>query len=89
MNEDGPFYCLSEENEFYDGKVVGAIIDGQNPVSAFREYRRMSILELAEKIGEPESFVVQVEAGEFVSRKIVEKISKALEVDADILNLNY
>ena len=49
----------------------------------------MSILELAEKIGEPESFVVQVEAGEFVSRKIVEKISKALEVDADILNLNY
>lgn len=53
---------ILEENEItVPGEITFAILEGENPVRAWREYRGMKIKELAKSIGISAAYLSQIE----------------------------
>ncbi len=73
-------------SETFPDAVVAAILDGCHPIKAFREHRAMTQAQLATAVGTSSVYVSQLERGERrVGRKLRAKLSRALEVDPDLL----
>ncbi len=60
------------------------ILDGENPISVWREKRGMTIRDLADAAGLHEGAIERAEQGE-VARHLLGRIASALEVTADML----
>jgi predicted transcriptional regulator len=76
----------SGEEEMVPAEFVNRIIDGENPIRVWREYRGISVKELAEKTGFTPSYLSQVETGKRAGTvDTLKKIADALRVKIDDL----
>jgi len=72
------------EGEYFPSSVVDALIDGDNAIKVYREYRGLTQNELAEKVGVSVSMIRKIEAGESEgSIKTLKSIAQALNVDLE------
>jgi DNA-binding XRE family transcriptional regulator len=72
------------EEELIPGEVVYAILDGENPIKVWREYRGLSQQQVANMIGISTSYLSQIEAGKRTgSTEVLAAIAKALDVTLD------
>ena len=74
------------ESEFIPDVVVGALLEGENPLKVWRKFRGMSQAELAKAIDTSQAYVAQIESGKRDGTvKIYRSIAEALRVDIDDL----
>jgi DNA-binding XRE family transcriptional regulator len=72
------------EEELIPAKVVGRMIDGENKLRVWREYRGMSAKQLAEATGLAAPYISQLETGKREGTiETFKKIAAALRVDID------
>jgi DNA-binding XRE family transcriptional regulator len=72
------------DEELIPSQVVYAILDGENPIKVWREYRGMSQQELAEKAGISTPYMSQLEKGRRKgSLDVLNAIAKELKVSLD------
>jgi DNA-binding XRE family transcriptional regulator len=72
------------EEELIPSAVVYAILDGENPIKVWREYRGLSQQQLASATGISTSYLSQIEAGKRSgSTEVLAAIAKALDVTLD------
>lgn len=76
----------TQDEESFPREVAGRLMDGDNPVRVFREYRGMKAAALAAKIGKSRSYVSEIETGKKPgSVAVLRQIADALGVDLDDL----
>ncbi len=90
MSEDIRDYDLikqrieSGEEELIPGEVVYAILDGENPIKTWREYRQMTQRQLASSAGISVPYLSQLEAGKRSgTAKVLNSIAAALRLSVD------
>lgn len=72
------------EDELIPGEVVHAILDGENPIKVWREYRGLTQQQLADKAGISKPYLSQIETGKRKgATEILSAIAKALDVSLD------
>jgi DNA-binding XRE family transcriptional regulator len=72
------------EDELIPSDVVFAIIDGENPIKVWREYRGLTQQQLAGAAGISKPYLSQIETGKRNgTTEILSAIAKALEVSLD------
>ncbi len=68
------------------GEVTFAILDGTNPIRAWREYKQIKMNELAGKVGISSAYLSQIENGKRnPTIDTLKSIAKELEIDIDML----
>lgn len=76
----------SGKDELVPERVVDALLDGDNPIKVWRNFRGLSQFELAKRISKSQSYVAQLESGQRKgSIEVYRAISTALDVDVDDL----
>jgi DNA-binding XRE family transcriptional regulator len=76
----------SGEDELVPEHVADALLDGDNPIKVWRNFRGLSQFELAERISRSQSYVAQLESGRRKgSIEVYRAIAAALRVDVDDL----
>ena len=73
------------DQEFVPGEVVDRLINGENPVRVWREYRGMGLGELADAAGVSAACLSDIENGKKPSRQVLERIAELLRLDVDDL----
>lgn len=74
------------EGEYFPSEVVNAILNGDNKIKVFREYRGMTQETLAEKINKSVAMIRKLESGlSDGSISTIKAISDALKVDVELL----
>lgn len=74
------------EEELIPSEIVDAILDGQNPIKVFREYRLLTQHELADKVGISVPYLSQIETQKRQgSIKVLTAIARALNVTLDMI----
>ena len=72
------------DDELIPGSVVYAILDGDNPIKVWREYRGLSQQDVAEKAGISVPYLSQLETNKRKgSLEVLSAIAKALEVSLE------
>ena len=72
------------EDELIPAEVVYAILDGANPIKVWREYRRLTQQQLADKVKISKPYISQIETGKRTgTTEILSAIAKALDVSLD------
>lgn len=72
------------KSEYIPEKVVRNLIDGENPIKVYREYRKLTQSELAKKSGLSLAMIKKMEAGETKgSLKSIKAIAQTLIVDVE------
>ena len=72
------------EEELIPGEVVYALLDGQNPVKVWREYRGFAQAQLAQAAGISVPYLSQLESGKRKgSTKVLNAIAKVLNLSLD------
>ncbi len=68
------------------GEVTFAVIDGVHPIRAWREYKKIKIGELANRIGISGAYLSQIETGKRnPTLETLKVIAGALDVDIEVL----
>jgi DNA-binding XRE family transcriptional regulator len=68
------------------GEVTFAILDGTNPIRAWREYKQIKMNELANKVGISSAYLSQIENGKRnPTIDTLKLIAKELEIDIEML----
>ena len=68
------------------GEVTFAILAGTNPIRAWREYKRIKMIELAGKVGISSAYLSQIENGKRnPTIDTLKSIAKELKIDIDML----
>lgn len=74
----------SGEEEIIPAHVPYAIIDGENPVKVWREYRGLTQQELGEAAGISAAYLSQIETGKRKGKTaVLQSIARALKLDLD------
>lgn len=74
------------EEELVPAHVVDRLIDGDSPITVWREHRGMTISALAEKAGLSQSYLSQIESGKREGRVgVLMGLARALSVDLEDL----
>jgi len=74
------------EEELIPGEVVFALLDGENPIKVWRQYRRLTQSQLATSVGISISYLSQLETGKRAgTTDVLMAIAKALHVNLDDL----
>lgn len=72
------------EDELIPGEIVFALIDGENPIKVWREYRGLTQQQLADAAGISKPYLSQIETGKRKgTTNILSAIAKALDVTLD------
>jgi DNA-binding XRE family transcriptional regulator len=75
-----------DDDELIPSEIVNRLIDGENKIKVWREYRRLSQSVLAEKVHMAQASIAQMEAGKRIgSIAALKKIAEALQLDLDDL----
>ncbi len=78
--------AISSDEETIPGAVVSRLINGDNKIKVWREYRAMTQAVLAKKTGLAQSYIGQIETNKRIGTVIVIKaIAESLAVDIDDL----
>jgi DNA-binding XRE family transcriptional regulator len=76
----------SGEDELVPAEIVNRILDGENALRVWREYRGLTVKQLAEKAGVSAPFVSQIETGQRDgSIETMRKIAGVLKLSLDDL----
>lgn len=79
---------LSGGEELIPAEVVDRLLEGDNPVRVWREYRGISAADLARACGVTAAAISQIESGKRTSSVMVlKKIARHLKIDLDTLAL--
>lgn len=74
------------EDELIPSEVVFAILDGENPIKVWREFRQLTQQQLAEIVGISKPYLSQIEtAKRRGTTEVIAAIAKALDVSIDEL----
>lgn len=74
------------EEELIPSEVVDAMLDGENPIKVWREYRGLTQQQLANVAGISKPYLSQIETGKRTgTTEILSAIAKALDVSLDEL----
>lgn len=77
---------IAAGEETYPAELVDAILDGAHPVAAFRKWRGLTALDLAQKANLSRPYITEIETGrKDGSVKALKAIADALDVDLDDL----
>jgi len=72
------------EDDLIPSKVVFAILDGENPIKVWREYRELTQQQLADVAGISKPYLSQIETRKRTgTTEILSAIAKALDVSLD------
>lgn len=72
------------DEELIPAEVVYAILDGENPIKVWREYRGLTQQQLADKVKISKPYLSQIETGKRTgTTEILSAIAKALDVSLD------
>ena len=72
------------EEELIPAEVVYAILDGENPIKVWREYRELTQQQLADTAGISKPYLSQIETGKRMgTTEILSAIAKALDVSLE------
>jgi DNA-binding XRE family transcriptional regulator len=72
------------EDELVPAEVVFAILDGENPIKVWREYRGLTQQQLADAAGISKPYLSQIEARKRTgATEVLSAIAKALDVSLD------
>ena len=86
MHEDVKAYDLAmvDESETIPHKMVVRLIEGENPITVWREHRGLTGTQLARRSGVSASMISQIESGKKeASVKVMKSIAEALDVTLD------
>ena len=76
----------TQGEESFPRQVANRLMDGDNPVRVFREYRGMKAAALARRIGKSPSYLSEIETGKKPgSVAVLRQIADALGVDLENL----
>ena len=76
----------SGEEQNIPGEVTFAILEGVHPIRAWREYRQITIRELAKRAGITSSYLSQIETGKRnPTIDTLKSIAEALGIDVEVL----
>ncbi len=79
----------SGDEELIPAEVVDRLLDGENPVRVWREYRGLSAADLAKACGVTAAAISQIESGKRKSSvTLLKKIARILKVDLDSLTVS-
>jgi DNA-binding XRE family transcriptional regulator len=79
---------VTGEEELVPAEVVDRLLDGDNPVRVWREYRGLSAADLAKECGVTAAAISQIESGKRKSSvTLLKKIARTLKVDLDTLTI--
>lgn len=74
------------EESFPSELVNKIILDGINPITVFREYRKLTKTKLAELVGVSQSYISNIENNKKDgSINVIKRIANVLEVDIDMI----
>ena len=74
----------SGDDELVPSEVIYAILDGENAIRVWREFRNLSQQQLAEKAGISVPYLSQLEAGKRTgSLEVLSSLAKALHVSLE------
>lgn len=81
------FKAIKEGNAMtVPGEVTFAILDGINPVRAWREHKQIKMSELAKKVGISSAYLSQIENGKRnPTIDTLKAIAKELSIDIELL----
>jgi DNA-binding XRE family transcriptional regulator len=81
---DSALEAIKQGEETIPSEVVYAILDGENPIRVWREYRGLTQQKLAEAAGISKPYLSQLETGKRTGRtKVLSAIAKALNLTLD------
>ncbi|GAB6163499.1 MAG: XRE family transcriptional regulator [Deltaproteobacteria bacterium] len=76
----------SGEEQNIPGEVTFAILEGIHPIRAWREYKQITVRELAKRAGITSSYLSQIETGKRnPTIDTLKSIAEALGIDVEIL----
>ncbi len=76
----------SGEDQNIPGEVTFAILEGIHPIRAWREYKQITVRELAKRAGITSSYLSQIETGKRnPTIDTLKSIAEALGIDVEIL----
>ena len=76
--------AMAEDSETVPQELVDRLIEGDNPITVWREYRGLTATQLAKKSGVTASMISQIENGKKeASVKVMKSIAEALGVTLD------
>jgi DNA-binding XRE family transcriptional regulator len=76
----------SGEDELLPSEMVERLMNGENPLRVWREYRGLTQETLAQAVGVGKSYISQIEAGKKPgSAKVLKALASALSLDVDDL----
>jgi DNA-binding XRE family transcriptional regulator len=76
----------ASHEETFPAEWVDRLIEGENPVKVYREYRQLTQSKLGEKAGLDQSYINQIEKGKRKgTAKSLKKIAAVLNIDVDLL----
>lgn len=86
---DAAKLAIENGEELVPSKVTYAILDGENPIKVWREYRGLTQQQLAEAVGLSTSYLSQIESGKRTgTAEVLLSIAHALHLSLDdIVNL--
>ncbi|OSM06745.1 helix-turn-helix domain-containing protein [Magnetofaba australis] len=78
--------AMARDEEYFPAEVIDRIVDGENPIRVYREYRGLTLDQLAQQCGLSKPYLSQLENGKRsgVEAKL-KKIAPALGVEPDML----
>lgn len=72
------------EDELIPSEVVYAIMDGENPIKVWREFRGLTQQQLADEVGISKPYLSQIETGKRTgTTEILSAIAKELDLSLD------
>ena len=81
---DKAIKAVEDGEELIPSEVMYAILDGENPIRIWREYRGLTQRELSESAGISKPYLSQIESGKRKGRtKTLSAIAKTLDLTLD------
>lgn len=77
--------ALAGHGESFPDCLAESLVEGMHPVRVFREYRRLSLSELAKRAGLSKSYIAKIESGDGGSLSAYKAIADALDLTVDDL----
>jgi DNA-binding XRE family transcriptional regulator len=76
----------NNEDELIPSEIAFAILDGENPVKVWREYRELTQQQLADLVGISKPYLSQIETGKRAgTTDVLSALAKALNVSIEHL----